>query len=179
MQNKKLIPILVGLIVLGGATAFVAGRMLNNNVGPLGLFGIGGGGGAMEISLIPAKELPDSPPDTVGLFAERADNIITVQTTSLKTGGQGIVVHQNEDGSTSTSPNMEFGPEVEVVLTNETIIYLDTTERIDPDTTQSTIIQQTVKQVTLNDLSPNSYVNVWGRKSGDRIIAEIVLINAP
>ena len=170
---------MTGLILLAGVTAFVAGRMLNRNVGPLGLFGIGGQRGVMEINLIPAKELPDSQPNILGLFAERADNAITVQTTTLKTGGQGIAVHLNEDGSTSASPNMEIGPKAEVVLTNETVIYLDTTEHVDPSMAATKTIQQTLKQVTINDLDPESYVSVWGRESGDRIIAEIVLIDVP
>ncbi len=60
MQNKKLIFIMSGLVLVVGAAAFVAGRMLNGKVDPLGFFRLGGKGDVMSVAIqmIPAEELP-------------------------------------------------------------------------------------------------------------------------
>jgi hypothetical protein len=151
--------------------------MLNRGVSPLGPLGLGGKQGAMEISinLIPAQELPGMAPDVIGLFAERKDKMILVQSTSLRTGGAGVAVHKNEDGSTSPSSNMNYGPKVEVIITNETMVYRDTTQLRKAPSGKDVTIQQTVQESTLDDLNSQSEVTVWGRKSGDRIIAEVLL----
>jgi hypothetical protein len=171
---------MVVLVLLVGFAAFTAGRMLNQNVSTLGLLGFGGRGGVMDktINLVPAKELPTDSPQIVGLFAGRADNVIFVETTSLKTGGQGIVVHQDEKGNVSPSSNMNYGPKEEVVVSKDTKIFRDATPPVEPSTNNATI-QQVVQESSLDDLSSESFVNVWGRKSGDRIIAEVVLIHTP
>ena len=149
MQNKKLILIMGLLVLLVGAAAFVGGGMLNNKASPLGFFGFGGRDGVMEVSidLIPAKELPGTEPVIMGLFAERKDKTILVQTTSLKTGGKGIVVHKGEDGSVSPSSNMNYGPKIEVLITNDTTIYRDTTQPGEPSTNETQTVQQTVEEV--------------------------------
>lgn len=179
MQNRKLILALSVILLLTGAAAFIAGRMLNPHVGPLAIFGFGGKGGMMgtSIDLIPAREIPWSEPQVVGLFSEQVDNVMVVQATSLKTGGQGIVMQKADDGEVSPSLNMDYGPGVEVILTNETIMYRDTTPPIEPASAEITTVQQTVEATTPDQLAPGSYVSVWGRKSGDRIIAEVVLIH--
>lgn len=181
MQDKKFILIMGVLVLVIGAAAFIGGRMLNNNVSPLGLFGLGGQPGLMAVSveLIPSEELPNREPDVIGLFAERKDQTIFVQSTTLKTGGAGVVVHKAEDGSVSPSSNMNYGPKIEVVITNETKIYHDTTEVVRPNPGETQIVQQTVETSTLDDLNAESEVIVWGRKSGDRIIAEVLLYSNP
>jgi hypothetical protein len=180
-MNKKL-SITLGIVILVvSAAAFTAGNLLNRGVSPLGLLGLGGRRGSMEISinLIPAQELPGTPPDVIGLFAERRDKTILVQSTSLKTGGAGVAVHKNEDGSASSSSNMNYGPKVEVIITNETIVYRDTTQPNEPPSAGNVTLQQTVQESTLDDLNSQSEVTVWGRKSGDRIIAEVLLYSDP
>ena len=93
MQNKRLILIIGVLILLVGATAFVAGKMLNGKVNPLGFFGLGGNGDMMSVSIniVPAEELPKTPPEMMGLFVERKDKTIVVQSVSLKAGGGGVI----------------------------------------------------------------------------------------
>jgi hypothetical protein len=177
MKNKKVIVSLGIVILLVGGAAFVAGKMLNNKVNPLGLFRFGGRGGIMEvsISLVPAPELPTTHPEIIGLFVERKDKIIVVQSTSLKTGGQGFVAQKGEDGTVLPSSNMNYGPKAEVIITNETTIYHDTTQPSEPLSGESETVQQTVVETTLDDLNPETIVTVWGRESGDRIIAEVLL----
>jgi hypothetical protein len=179
MQRKKYIVIAGVLVLVVGAAAFTAGRLLHRGASPLGLLGFGGKRGVMEISinLIPAKELPESEPEIIGLFAQRKDKTIVVQSTSLRTGGPGVVVHKGEDGAVLPSSNMNYGPSVEVVITNETMIYRDTTEIAKPTSSGTQTIQQTVEDAWLVDLNAPSEITVWGRKSGDRITAEVLLSN--
>ena len=80
MQSKKLILFLGLLVVVVGAAAYLAGRMLNGNVGPLGLGMPIGNGGMISISVqvTPASELPTRKADVMGLFVDRKDNSIIV-----------------------------------------------------------------------------------------------------
>ena len=168
MQNKKLVlGILVLLIV--AAAAFVAGRLFSRGVGPLGLFGLAGEGDG--ISILPAEELPITPPEVEGLFVERQDNIIFVETNPP--GGDGV----------SGSPvGMGGGPKFEVVVTTETILYRDTTQppARRPSGDDPRELQQIIEEGTLEDLNDSqSLVMVWGRKSGERIIAEVLVYSNP
>ena len=188
MHNKKLFIILGIVVIVVGAAAFVAGRLLNQGVGPMGLgMPLGNGGDVMSVSvqIEPAPELPKAQPGVIGQFVERNDNTIIVSSMPMKAGGGGVVVSVNKsDGDenggeeVAGSPMNNDGPKVEVVVTNETIIYKDTTEPPSPSGGNQTI-QQTVSEGTLDDLNSQSFVTVWGRKSGDRIIADIVFISNP
>ena len=181
MQNKKPIFIVAVLVLVVGAAAFIAGRMLNQQVGPLGLGGLLGGGDFMSISIniVPAKELPKTPPEVIGLFVERQDNTIVVSSIPLNAGGGGVVVEKGKGESVAGSPvDLDSGPKVEIVVTNETTIYRETTEFSKPPEGNETI-QQTVEESTLDELNSQSMVTVWGRKSGDRIIAEVLFYCNP
>ena len=184
MQNKKLFVILGVLVILVGAAAFIAGRMLNQKVGPMGLGLPMGGGDVMSVSIQiePAPELPKAQPDVVGLFVERQDNTVIVSSIPMDAGGGGVVVSTGGDGDevVAGSPVDNSGPKVEVVVTNETIIYKETTEMSGPPPAGGDqTIQQTVGEGTLDDLNSQSFVTVWGRKSGDRIIAEVLFYSNP
>ncbi len=187
MQNKKQIIILSIIVVLVGAAAFLGGRMLNGKVGPLG-FGlpIGGKGmAAVSVQVTPAPELPTTRPVLVGSYVERKDNSIIVASIPMNAGKGGVVLSVNnsgggDDGEMSTSGNAPEGPKVEVVISNETTIYLENTDLGEPNPNATNqIVQQTVTEGSLDDLTTQSFVTVWGRKSGDRIIAEVVLISNP
>jgi len=185
MQNKKLFVILGVVVILVGAAAFIAGRMLNQRVGPMGLGPLGGGGNNVSVSIQmePAPELPTTQPDVIGLFVGRKDNTVIVSSMPMKAGGGGVVVSVNksdEDGGEEVagSPMNNDGPKVEVVVTSETIIYKDTTEPPSPSGGNQTV-QQTVAEGSLDDLTTQSFVTVWGRKSGDRIIADVLFYGNP
>src|SRR6266511_39608 len=181
MQNKKLILIMSVLVLVVGAAAFVAGRMLNQKVGPAAPGGPPGSNtGSFSVQLVPAKELPKSAPDVTGQFVERKDNTIVVTSVPLETGGGGAVVDSQSseggDDESLTSKQIPSGPKVEVVVTSETIIYRDTTEA--PSGNNETI-QETVGEGSLDDLNSDSMIRAWGRKSGDRIIAEVLFYSSP
>ena len=186
MQNKKTIPVFGILIVIVGAAAFIGGRMLNGNLGPLGLrIPMGGGGDVVTVSIqiTPAPELPTSKPEVVGLFAERMDKTIVIQSVPMDAGQGGgfVVVSGGEGEAVAGSPLDNGGPKVEVVVNNETRIYIETTQplNVPPTSGETQVLQQTVDEGSLDDLTSQSFVNVWGRKSGDRIIAEVLLISNP
>ena len=166
-MNKKL-PIILGIvIVVVAAAAFVAGRLFNRGVGPLGLFGPMADG----ISIIPAKELPSTSPEVEGLFVERQDNVIIVE------DDQPV-----EDSASGSPVGIGSGPKFEVVITAETLVYHDTTQppAHRPSGDDPRVLQQIVEEGTLEDLNNSqSRVIVWGHKSGDRIIAEVLVYSNP
>jgi len=158
MQNKRLILVMGVLVLMVGIAAFIAGRFLNQGIGPLG---------SISVSINPATELPTTRPEVTGPFIERRDNSIIVETKSLQT-----------DGAVAVSPTdtkSQSGPHVEFVVTSETIIYRETTQLSEPLSGGYQTIQQTVEEATLHDLGPESVLMVWGRQSGDRIIAEVLM----
>jgi hypothetical protein len=185
MQNKKLIVGLSILVVLVGVAAFIGGRLLNGRVGPLGM-PLGGNGGMVSISVevTPAPELPTTQPEVIGSFVERKDKTIVIQSVSLNAGKGGMVLQTSSGGegeAMAGSPMENDGPKVEVVINNDTMIYLETTQPPSAPLTsgETLVMQQTVEEGSLDDLTSQSFVTVWGRKSGDRIIAEVIFISNP
>jgi hypothetical protein len=168
MKTRKLVIIAVILILLAGAAAFTAGRMMKGGRNPLTLLGLGGNMTVTEF--LPAEELPKTPPDMEGLFIERQDNLISVQGSGLNQDPDGVEVGSPED--------LAGGSKVEVLVTAETILYKDTTEipLERPSSDNNPPIQQTVVKGILDDLiASQTYVMVWGRKSGDRLIADTLV----
>jgi hypothetical protein len=96
---------------------------------------------------------------------------VIVETVSLDAGVGGIADNAN--------PEASRGPRVEVIVTVQTIVYRETTEFRNLVAGQAFSIQQTVEESTLDHLNPQSTVTVWGRKSGDRVIADVFLYMNP
>lgn len=173
----KLALVLGGLVLvlaLAGA-AFVAGRYITqkrpagSSQGPMlqGMAGPGGGGRAFSVEIEPAKELPDSEPDVSGIFTRREDNSIF-----LGTGKATFAV--TKDGASSSYD----GPVVEVMVTNDTTVYRDDTLGSGEPPTSGTV-QQKVIPGSSDEIGENSMVTVWGKKSGDRVIAEVLVYSQP
>ena len=168
MKNKKLYLGLGVAIMVTGVAAFMAGRLLNEGVNSPVLFGLEEDG----ITILSAAELPKSEPEVFGVFVELQDNIIILETDPPDAGS----------GASGSPAGMGGGPQVEVVVTNETILYHDTTQIPDerPTGNDPRVLQETVVAGTLDDLiNLRSLVKVWGRKSGDRIIAEVLVYSNP
>jgi len=169
MQNKRLYIISGITIVLVGVAAFVGGRMLNGKVGVVGL-----NTGRVSISLndiTPAPELPITKADITGFFVERKDNAITVQAVTFGSGVGGV------SGDSPLDENS--GVKVEIVVTGETKIYKNVTQFPPPVNGEIHNVQQAVAEGTLDDLNTQSFISVWGRRSGDRVIAEVLLYMNP
>lgn len=186
----------VGLVILLAGATFVAGRYLNRgdgnlSVNPMGVSGpslsIGGAGEAaqsFELDIEPAEELPEAEsqtkeelpktePQTMGIFVERADNTI-------------IVSPANSVYFEAPDPNYKgtlvlqadyVGDKVEVVISNDTTIYQDVTPMTWTNTDEN--FQLVLELSTIDAIFPQSAVTVWGRKTGDRILADVILFLSP
>ena len=167
MQSKKLVFGLSLLALVIAAAAFIGGKLLTHGMDPIGL-----GApfqGDFRSMIVPAPELPTTPPDVTGPFVDRQDNTIIVETKSLETGGIGAASSENAKSQT--------GPLVEVVVTSETKIYRETTNPSEPLSAENQIIVQMVESATLGDLDSRAMLMVWGRQSGDRVIAAVLMFS--
>lgn len=153
MQNKRRYISLGIAILLIGIAAFVAGK----------LFNAGSVTSEQESHVTPAPEIPTSIPALSGMLVERRDNTLIVQTVSFDPGSGWRL------GDSNAPMDASSGPQVEVVVTRQTIIYHDDFEFED------TFIQQTVEETTLDYLDEQMLITVWGRKEGDRLVADIML----
>jgi hypothetical protein len=175
MQNKKLMIVFGLAVLLVGAAAFMAGRMLNIGTGPVGFFGSPVGNAGVNYiaidDIVPATELPATPAEVTGMFVERKDNTLIVRAVSFDPGLGGIL---NDSPLDSNS-----GPKVEVVVTGETTVYRETTDFGQSIGEDHVSVQQTVEEDTLDHLNSQSMVTVWGRRNGDRVIAEVLLYMNP
>jgi hypothetical protein len=189
--NKKkgliIAGVIAGVIVIAAA-AFIAGRFLNQRLAPAGLISVGGGEGnvvSMAVEFSPAPELPTTAPEVSGIYAERQDNTIYVQTFSMDIGsGGGVVVGSSSNSAADTSQAVvsgpsNSGPKVEVVVTNDTLIYADVTPMNLNPGEETTKIQQVVELGTLDEMTTQTMITVWGRKVGDRVIADIIAYSNP
>jgi len=172
MQNKKLYISLGIAVLLIGIAAFVGGRMLNGKIGIVPLGGPNEGQVSISIDEItPAPELPTTQAEVTGMFVERNDNTIVVQAVTFGMGVGGV--------SNDSPMDENSGVKVEVVVTSQTLIYKDVTQI--PEAVNGEIhgMQQAADEGTLDDLSPDCFITVWGRRSGDRIIADVLFYSNP
>lgn len=163
MQRRNFIFVLVILLVT--AAAFIGGRSLTQRVDPF-VLGMPFEGDFRSM-IVPAPELPTTPPDVTGPFITLQDNAIIVEMKSLEA--------KSIASSLPSNTRNQMGPQVEVVLTGETMIYRETTDPSEPLSAQNQTIRQTVEPATLDDLDMQSMIMVWGRQSGDRVIAEVLV----
>ncbi len=183
---KKPIFIIIGIVVLVllmASAAFVGGRLMNGQGLPGVLSGLPflrGGGNGQEVRISvddvqPAKELPQTPADVRGAFDHRQDNSIFIGTGRVTIG----VEIDDDSGNVQTSSSHD-GPTVEVVVTTQTIIYVDVTmKQFDGPPPEGQKIQQVLETGMLDDLGQSSLITVWGKKTGDRIIADVLVYTSP
>jgi hypothetical protein len=171
MQNKGTYIILGIVILIVGAAAFIGGRMLDGRVGNVGLGGPNSGQVSISIDEItPAPELPSAKADVTGSFVERKDNTIVVLAQSFSPGV----------GVSGEGPMDEnSGVRVEVVVTAATKIYRDITQFPAPVNGEIHNVQQVTEEGTLDDLNEQTFLTIWGRRSGDRVIADTLFYSDP
>jgi hypothetical protein len=167
-------------VILLAAAAFMAVRYFvqpktatgNESGGPsLSLRGAGGEERTFSLDIVPAKELPTTQPDADGLFVERKDNSVFIGT------GEITVMAKAEPGQEPEVDSNFTGPKVEVVIAANTVVYKDTTKLDAED--PGAQVQQTVELSTIDEITEQSSIRVWGRKAGDRIIADVVVFSSP
>jgi hypothetical protein len=158
------------VLLLAGA-AFIGARMLSGQnqkgEGSDSKFVISDSRGTKGFELVPAAELPTASPDIGGLYLRREDNSIIVGT------GEVRVTMQN--GQVAGSHN---GPEAEVVITHDTLVYCDKTE-IRTDAIVDGKLQQVVASGSLEEIEKYSFTSAWGERRGDRLFATVFLYKIP
>ncbi len=181
---KKRILIVSGVVVLVlvvAAAAFVGGQLLNGQGLPAGASSDGskmmlstngpGGKGNVSFQLQPAKELPQVPADAQGIFDHRQDNRIFVGTGNVR-----MAVMKDQSGNVTTSAS-HTGPTVEVIVSPRTTVYRDVTLKQfngEPPSGMNTV-QQVVETGSLDEVGQNSNITAWGKKTGDRIDADVLV----
>lgn len=159
-------------VLLAGAAAFLGGRLVNSNVGNVRLGGPNEGQVSVSLDQItPAPELPTWRADITGSFVERKDNTLIVQAVAFGSGVAGV------SGESPLDENS--GVRVEVVVTAASLIYKDVTQFPDPMNGEIRNVQQSAAEGRLDELSSQSSLSVWGRRSGDRIIADVLFYMNP
>lgn len=108
----------------------------------------------------------DGPRDGGPGLAFSSSNII--QAVSFDPGIGGIL---------GDSVDVNSAPKIEILMTAKTTVYRDTTQVSVSAASGNAAIQQTVEESTLDDLNPPTMITVWGRKTGDRIIADVLLFS--
>ena len=191
MKNKPIftaIALVVLIIVLAGG-AFTAMQLLAADDSETAAEGQGirvmesvmdnGDGNPISVrtKILPAEELPDEPAAAGGVLISRSDNTLIVGT-----GNVDLEVNIEVDPSTgrenvSLIPSTD-GPELEVVVGVDTILYNDVTDlTADPPTEsgEREIVQQLRPAASLEEMPEQAEIQVWGERRGDRIIATIVV----
>jgi hypothetical protein len=155
MKRRQIVigVIVIGLILMGSVLAlnFAGGQR------PTG-----------SVRAAPAAELPATRADLLGVFTQRQDKSIIVATT--------IQEYSKEDfpDGTKKLTHIFSGPYTEIVTTKDTIIYEDVT-----NSHPSPHTQQYVEESTLDGLGPEALVTAWGRRQGDRLMADVLVFYNP
>jgi hypothetical protein len=173
--------LVIVLVLVMGAAAFLGGRFLQNGPNAIGggmfLSSNGPGGHAVQQifsknDIIPAPELPQTAADATGVFLRR-------QNDSFFIGTGNVTIHVGGSGSNGASQvgSSYDGPVVEVVVTNNTKVYRDDTFLNEPDLPSGSKIQQKVVPGNLDEINQTSMIDAWGKKTGDRLVANLLLYN--
>ena len=189
MKRKVVIGgVAVVLIVVLAGAAFVAGRLLNGqgpsivgDGGPNMVLKGGGPGGdavSVKLSIEPAKELPQTQPETRGLFDHRSDSSIFIGTGQVQ-----MMVNKKPDGTVDMSSTHD-GPLIEVVVTHDTVVYRDVTMKdmngLPPGQQSGEVKkQQVVEPGSIDEIAQYSSVTVWGERRGDRVVAKTLVYTPP
>lgn len=180
--RRSALPFILGAVliaILAGA-AFVAFRYFNQagsrpvaGAGPeiVSISGPGGAAQTFSLNVKPAPQLPTTQPDVVGVFVERKDNSVFVGTGNIE------FIVRAEPGQEPQADSSFSGDKIEVVISPDTVIYRDATN-LDPDDPEDEM-QQVVEESTINEITDQSSISAWGRKVGDRIIADVVVFSTP
>jgi hypothetical protein len=163
----------VALVLVLGAVAYVGGRLLNGE----GILSLSSGGvGSSDHNFQPSKELPQTPPDVgKGIFDHRQGNSIFVGTGQVQ-----MSMKQDPQSGQVQTYSSHNGPVVEVVVTKQTKIYKDTTmQQYNGQPPQGQTIHQVIEPGSLDEIGQSSSITVWGKKTGDRYIADILVYSSP
>jgi hypothetical protein len=154
------------------------GERASGNVNMLQTLGGSGDRQMIELKgakLLPAPGLPTNAPNVAGLFQQRDDQSLFIGTGEIE-----MRVMIPEKGAEPVAEAKANGPTVEVVVNRNTTIYKDTTDISMEARRDGLEVQQTVElfdslDQLMEEVSTTDELSVWGRQSGDRVIAEVIV----
>jgi hypothetical protein len=117
-----------------------------------------------NFQIVPAAELPTTPPNVRGVVAQRSDKTISI----VERGGFGP---NESQGATA--------PHIDVAVANDTVFYHDVTRINLNEGAPSGAIQQKLEAGSLDGINPNSRITVWGDPNGQPLTAKIVVYSNP
>jgi hypothetical protein len=124
----------------------------------------------MQLDMERASEIPAGPATVKGILVGRQDNVLR-----LGTGQIGPKVSTDKDGTVKVETTHD-GPVIEVVIVHDTAIYRDVTARqFGGELPSGQKIRQVVEPGSIDEIRPNRLVIVWGERSGDRVVATVIL----
>ncbi|MCH7801821.1 MAG: hypothetical protein IIC24_09820 [Chloroflexi bacterium] len=136
------------------------------------------------ITTAPSALLPQSNPMACGIFLGVNGNDMTLGVGSVEVEVQlevTVDLVNGRDSDRSVSVN-HTGPEANVVITADTTIYRDDTERVDydpdgdlPPSGTITLQQELTEVDSLDGLSGNYEVQVWGAEGANGVVADILV----
>ncbi|MCA9921354.1 MAG: hypothetical protein KC421_03225 [Anaerolineales bacterium] len=132
---------------------------------------------SVRTTILPAPELPQTESAAFGILKQREDNSLMIGTGDIELSVDVEVDGATGRETTSVVPSTS-GPKLEVVITRDTIIYRDVTDLTADAPTESgerEIVQQVRQIDSLDDLPDNAEIEVWGERSGDRIVADVLV----
>ncbi len=156
-----------------GVAAVVALAVLIGGALVSGVLATSGRGGLLDrpegerpnFQIVPAAELPASAPNVRGSVTQRADKTISV-------------VERGGFGGTSQSQGSP-APQVEVIVTKDTVIYHDITRANLNEGAPSGAIQQKLEAGSLDGINANSRITAWGDQSGQQLAARVLVYSDP
>ena len=193
-QKTKRTPLVVGiilLVILSIGAAFVGGRLLKDRSKL-------GSSDQFEVSFEQAEGIPQSEPETNGIVTTVDGDTLTIQEFNMNSmmdvsGEGGVFVEEIvvdvEEGEELPENMPVFmgadGPEIEVVITHDTQIYKDVTFPGMIELNESgempempEKIEIKVELASADEIGTNSIVTVWGKRTGDRVVAEVILFQS-
>jgi hypothetical protein len=137
----------------------------------------GNGPVSVQTTFLPAPELPAEPPAAAGVVLSRQDNSVI-----LGTGNIDVRVEVEIDANTgqetrSVIPRTD-GPELEIIIGPDTVLYRDVTdfEAGMPAESGERELQQVVRPAgSADEIESQMEMSVWGERRGDRVIAAVVV----
>ncbi|MCP4362362.1 MAG: hypothetical protein GY796_30520 [Chloroflexi bacterium] len=140
---------------------------------------IGNDGAAVSVqtTILPAAELPDEEAAAFGIVLDRQDDTLTVGTGDLELSVDVEVDPGTGQETTAVVPSTN-GPELEIVITRDTLLYREVTDVAGqmPDQSGEVTIMQEIRPVAdSSQIETQMEVQVWGERRGGRIVADIVV----
>ncbi len=136
--------------------------------------------GQVEITFERAAELPDTTPNRAGLFVARNGDLFTIGEGAIEVEVDVEAINDEEPVTTINASHS--GDEVQLRVTDATVIYADTTEH--PDVTDEMLeagavtLPSTVVAGSLDAITENTYIRAWGTFDDGVLVADVLVYEA-